>query len=890
MVYSAIARFASLFRRRSLDADAREEIASHFDLSVAAFEQRGVEGAEARRRAALALGGATATLDRQRDARGLPWLEAALQDARFALRAARRNPGYTLTIVLTLGLGIGANTAIFSVIRAVLLRPLPYADGDRLVLVRQSTPLAAQHDPGVSIRELYDYRAQTHGFEHLVEYHQMTFDLLNRGEPSRVSTGVVSHDFFTVLGIRPILGRTFVAADDEPGANAVLVLSYPYWQKKFGGDPAVVGQVFEMNDRPHTVIGVLPDLPQYPQDNDVYMSVSACPFRAAAERTIAANPRAFPALTVFGKLASGVPAAQASAEVRAVSERFARESPRFYPAGNGFTATTLDVRNEMARNARSLLLMLLGATALVLLIACADVANLVLARVLRRRRELDLRASLGASRGRVARQLLTESAILALGGGALGLLVAGSTLGLLTAFVARYTPRASEIRIDGAVLLFTLVSALATGLLVGVLPATRRFGVGGALERSGARTTAAYRWQSALIVAQVSVSVVLLVGAALLLRSFYRLQNVEAGYRADRVLSAEVFNSRGVDAGPNPRPGTITPAAQRAFYQTVLDRLQATPGVASAAITNAVPLRTLQAAPTPYAIDGDVSDPSPPSADIRIVSPLFFDALSVPIVSGRAFADADAADGEQVAIVSRAAARTWKGANPVGSRISFDGGRTWRRVVGVAGDVKQFGLAADTVPQVYYPLAQAPRGIPGARVLARASGNAAALASVIRGIVHDLDPTMPVENVRLLEEFRDMYLAGPLVTALLLSMFAALALVLTLAGIGGVIAMSVSQRTREFGVRMALGATRATVLRGVLGQGVRLVAAGLTIGAIGAFMISRVLTAWLFDTPPTDAVSFAVAAAAILVTGTAACLMPAWRATRVDPMLALRTD
>jgi putative ABC transport system permease protein len=814
-------------------------------------------------------------------------VDELIRDMRFGARTLMRNRGFAALAVLTLGLGIGANTAIFSVIRGVLLKPLPYTDGDRLVLIRQSALLAGRPVAGISIKELYDYREQARDFDNLVEYHQMTFDLLNRGEPDRVSTGVVSHDFFEVLGIKPMLGRTFVESDDKPGADAVLVLSYSYWLTKFGGDPRIVGQVFQMNDRPHTVVGVLPNVPHYPQENDVYMSVSACPFRAAAEKLIYQNRRAFPILTVFGHLKAGVSRERAASEVAAICARFTRENPAAYRIGTGFAATTLSVQEEMTKNARSMLLILLGTTGLILLLACANVANLTMARLLRRERELSLRAAIGASRMRLVRQLLTESLLVALAGGVFGVLFARATIGMLTTFVGRFTVRTGEIGIDPSVLIFALSVAMLTGLVFGTFPAmASRVDVVEAMKQgskgSGGETGRRRRLQSALIVVQVALSVVLLVGAGLLLTSLYRLQQVDPGYKADHVLSAEVFTN--FSKYP-------TPTAQLAFYQPLIQRLQSEASVVSVAVTNAVPLSTLQPGSSPFQIDGHaVDDPNKrPTADARIVSPEFFLTIGVPLVTGRMFTDSDKQDGPPVVMINKAMTRYWDKADAVGSRVSFDEGKTWATVVGVVGDVKQFGLSEGAVAQVYTPLTQA-RGIGGGRLLVRTTGDPLAAAKTVREDVHAIDPNMPVVNVRTLDDIRDRYLATPRLTATLLSVFALLAMLVTMTGITGVLATSVSQRTQEFGLRMALGAHRHSVLRMVIEQGLLLVGAGLLIGIVAATALTRVLASLLFDTTAGDPLTLTGVAVAFLVAGIVACLGPAWRATTVDPMVALRAD
>jgi putative ABC transport system permease protein len=812
------------------------------------------------------------------------------KDLRYGIRTLLRSPGFTFVTVLTLALGIGANTAIFSLISGVLLKPLPYANADRLVLLQQSAPLAGRANSGVSVKELYDYREQATEFDELVEYHQMSFDLLKRGEPDRVSTGVVSHNFFDVLGIQPIHGRSFLADDDKAGAEAVLILSHSYWKSKFNGDPAIVNQVFQMNDRPHRVIGVLPNIPLYPNENDVYMSVSACPFRAAAEQQLLQNRRAFAALNVFGRLKPGMSRDRALASVTKICHRFVKDDPGAYNPNSGFTATLQDIREQLTQSARPMLLLLLGSTGLILLIACANVANLTLARVLRRDRELAVREALGADRRRIVRQLLTESSLIAIAGGAFGLLFAVSTLGLstlglLTRFVSRFTSRTSEIAIDPAVLAFTLVVSLATGLLFGILPAlASRIDLAGAMrqgskgggEKGGGRTT------RALIVAQVAVSVVLLVGASLLLASFYRLQKVEAGYDAASVMSAEVFTN--FTKYPNVQ-------AQRRFYLPLIERLQSSPGVVSVAITNAVPLTTLQPGSQPFQIEGVAVD-SPdrrPTTDGRIVSTDYFRTLQIPLVRGRAVAESDDDQAPPVVVINNAMTKFWEGRDAVGSRISFDNGQTWVTVIGVVGDVKQFGLDKDAAAQVFVPLKQTPFGLAG-RILVRTQGDPKNAAQAIKDAVRALDDEMPVKRIQTLEEIRTSHLATPKVTAVLLAMFGALALLVTMAGLGGVIATSVAQRTQEFGLRMALGATRDRVVGMVMSQGLRLVAVGLVIGLLGSFAVTGFLARYLFATSTMDPVALAVVLLMLGVTGGLACLGPAVRATTVDPLIALRSE
>ena len=868
-----------------MDQQLETELQFHLDLEAGRLIEQGAAPETARREARTRFGGVDRVSEECRDERGLLWLDRTVHVVRYAARTLARQPGFALIAILVLGLGIGANTAMFSVIHGVLLKPLPYTDGDRLVLVQESATLSGQDSIGVSIAELYDYRSQLDGFSGLVEFHQMSFDLLDRGEPDRVATGVVSANFFDVLGVKPRLGRAFVDTDDDLGAEAVLILSHEYWRARFGGDPGIVGQTFQMNDRPHTVVGVLPPIPQYPADCDVYMPTSACPFRASAERRIAEQRRAFGALQVFGRLKPGVPIEQAAAAVSTVGDRFKQAHPQTYRPALGFQATAVDLLQEITKEARPMLLVLIGATMLVLLIACANVASLAMARALSRERELALRTALGASRWQIGGQLLAESVLLSLAGGVVGLIVAWSTMDALTRFAGRFTSRVHDVSLDGGVLAFALGLSLLTGVIFGAFPAlAARTAPAGVLRQAGAggQGPRRRRMQQALVVAQVAVSVVLLAGAGLLLASLHRLQQVATGYRAERVLTAEVF-------GNFTRYQTADDYLK--LYDPLIERLSAEPGVLSAAITSAVPLGVVQPFTNPFQIEGrPVDDPDRrPTADYFTVSAGYFDTLGIALREGRTFQATDTRDRARVAVINKTMARQWEGKSPLGSHVSFDQGETWLTVVGVVDDVRQRGLSGQREAQVYTSLSQTPNGLPG-RVLVRTQGDPLQMADVIRATVRSIDPNQPVENVRTLTEFRDQYLATPRLTALLLGLFAGLALLVTLAGIGGVIATSVSQRTQEFGVRMALGASQGAVLGGVLRQGLTLVVLGLVAGLAGAFAFGRVLQNYLFETRPGDPLTFVAVAVACLLAGALACLGPARRATKVDPLVALRAE
>jgi predicted permease len=684
-----------------------------------------------------------------------------------------------------------------------------------------------------------------------------------------------------------MLGRAFTEADDVMGAEPVLILSHAFWQSQFGSDPNVVGKTVSMNDHNHTIVGVLPAIPQYPNNDDVYMPTSACPFRAGADPVSHADHRAFSGLVAFGRMKPGQTLAQVNAAAQAEGRRWLANDPARYRPLAGFSASAVSLDEEITHDARPILFTLIATTALVLLIACANVANLSLARTLRRGRELALRSALGASRGRLTRQLLTESTIVAVAGGAFGVAVAYPAAQLLAAFASRFTPRAIDPSIDGLVLGFTLIVALLTGVFFGSAPALAgRRTVVSSLKDGGSQTDEGptrQRVRSALVIAQVTVCFALVVAAALFLESFHRLSTVNLGFVDDEhVLTAQLHGNFSHQQ---------TPEEFVRFFDAVLDGLKRTPGVISAAVTNAVPL-TGAPGPMPLKIQGQAEQEPAPSVDGNVITSEYFTVLGVPVLRGRMFAASDTAAAPRVAVINQSMARLWDRRDPVGSEFIVPTGANGEprsyQVVGVVGDIRQYQVDQQTQAQFFIPMAQS-TGF-GAQIMLRTTRDPMTLAGPIKTVVHSLDREMPVEDIQTIRELRLGQLQSPMLATVLLSTFAGLALVITLAGIAAVIATSVSQRTREFGLRMALGASRSSVLGLVLGQAERLLAVGLILGAGGALVFSRVLGQYLFNTPTNEPRIYVAVALVVLVAGTVACLAPARRATKVDPLRALRAD
>mgnify|MGYP002381281190 CR=1 FL=1 len=886
MIQRAIAAVRSMFVRGRMERDMDAELRYHLDRQIEENLRRGMTGEQARASARHTVGGLEQIKEECRQARAGRILDETTRDIRHGLRVLANNPGFTIIAALTLALGIGANTAIFSVVYGVLLRPLPYRDGGGLVVLHQQARQARLDNVPFSVKEIADYREASQTLEAVVEHHSMSFLLLGKDTAERVETAVVSANFFDVLGVKPMFGRTFVPSDEDHNADAVLILSHKYWQSRHGGDPSIVGRVFQMNNRPHTVIGVLPPIPQYPVESDVYMPTSQCPTRSSANFQANRNARM---MTVFGRLKSGVPVEQAQSDLSVVAKRLEASYPESYPKANGYSISAIPLRNDLTRTAQPTLLVLLGAAGFVLLIACANVANLMLSRMLKVERELAVRLALGATKARIVRQLLTESMLLSLTGAALGLLMAPSTTSLLVKLAGRFTTRAAEVRMDAPVLIFTTLVALVTGLLFGLAPAissTRKL-TGGVNQQTGRSTPTVgrQRLRAALVIAQVAVSFLLLIGAGLMIRSFIKLQSVDPGFRPDHLLTMRIT--------PNfTKYGSAQALAP--VVEQILRRVKATGGVESAALVSNVPLSASGIALGPGSIAFEIEGRPvskgelAPLVDTTVVSPDYFETIRQPLLRGRQFTEHDDPAGLAVAIINETMARhRWPAEDAIGRRVTFNGGRTWISIVGVVGDAKEYGLDRAVADELYLPLRQA--GFANSLVV-RTSTEPLSLAPLIRAVLHDIDPQIAVDRLNSLDRLHQDSVASPRVTTMLLSLFAGLALLISAGGIAAVMALGVSQRTQELGIRMALGASRASIVGMIVRNGLALGAAGVVLGMVAAVLLTRLLSTLLYSVSPTDAATFAAVSVLFVAVAVAACFVPARQATKLDPLVALRHE
>ena len=810
-------------------------------------------------------------------------LEMLAQDVRFALRLMRKNLGFTTVAVLTLALGIGANTAIFSVVNSILLNPLPYEEPDRIVMI--GNRIGSEPPPyWVSFPQFTDLQDQNRAFEEIAMYGGVSLSFSGvEADPERISAAEVSAGFFDVLRVRPVLGRTFLPEEDHPGNNRLVILSYSLWQQRFGGAGDVVGKTIHILGQNHVVVGIMPPRFAFPSEEiNAWIPLGpSLPYKEA---------RGLHRFQVIARVKSDVSLEQARANVGSISLRLLETYPDHYPKDLNWSLGVASLPDVIVGRVRPALLVLLGAVGFVLLISCVNVANLLLTRASAREKEIAIRAALGAGRSRLVRQLLTESIALAALGGVAGLLVAYWGLGTLVTLIPYQVPRLEEVGIDGVVLGFTLGLSVLTGMVFGLIPAHQVAGrdIHEALKEGGRSSSAAgrHRARNLLAVVEIALAVVLLVGAGLMVRSFLRLQQVDSGFRSERVLTTRLTLSKS---------RYETASQKNTFYQQLLSRIESLPGVLSAAAISTPPLYGgwswgwVPEGFTPR------KRSEVPDSQFRVVSPGYFQTMNISLLRGRDFSDADDGEGQPVVIISRWLARKyWPEEDPVGKRLRLLGEKGddyWRTIVGVVGDVRHWGPSREVAPLLYVPHLQAADFALGSMtVLVRTAGDPTGMMGTIRSQVLAIDPQQPVFNIRTMDQFVSDSVAQPRFHFLLLGLFAVLALVLAAVGVYGVISYSVGQRTHEFGVRMALGAQRADILKLVVGQGMLLTLIGVAVGLAGAFALTRFLQSLLFGVAPTDPATFAAVAVLLGVVALLACYIPARRATKVDPMVALRYE
>ncbi len=812
-------------------------------------------------------------------------METLVNDIRFGIRSLLKHPGLTAIAVITLALGIGANTAMFTVVNAVLLRPLPYQQPERLVTIWEESPERDLYEMPVSFANFRDWADQTQTLQQISAYTFTNLNLTGAGEPARLSTVRCSANLFSLIGAAPAQGRTFLDEEDKDGANRVVILSHALWQNRFGSDREIVGRSLTLNNQSHTVVGVMPRNFQFPvgfgflgkvlnDPTELYV-----PLAATSDEVRRGNYSFF----ALGRLKPGIAIEQARADMTAIERRLEEQ----YPGSNtGIGINLVSTQEQTVKAIRPALLVLLGSVMFLLLIACANIASLLLARGASRQKEMAIRSALGASRLRVLRLLLTESVMLSLVGGLIGWLLAIWGTAALMALAPDNIPRLNEIGVDARVFGFTLAISLVTGIVFGLVPAIHaakpdlnealKEGLKGATGSSAGKRT-----RSVLVAVEVALSLVLLIGAGLLIKSFFRLQQMNLGFNPENLLAVNLSLS----SSRYPEEHQ-----QTAFFQDALQRLGSLPGVRSAAASTGLPL-TLDISGSDFRIEGH---PEPKAGEemiinTRSISPRYFETLGVPLIKGRDFSDRDKSDSPGAAIINNQLARTYFGAeDPIGKRISFDDRQSWMSIVGVIGDVKQMGLESSAKPEVYFPYLQV--AAPEMSLVVRTSSNPLNLAGAVKGEIQLIDKDMPIDDARTMQQLLGESVSGPRFNLLLLTVFAVVALLLAIVGIYGVMSYTVSQRTHEIGIRVAIGAQPNDVFRMVIGQGMRLAAIGVAFGLLGAFALTRLMTTMLFGVEPTDPATFIGIGVLLSVVTLAACYIPGRRAAKVNPLEALRYE
>lgn len=802
------------------------------------------------------------------------------QDLRYGFRTLLKNPGFTAIAIIALALGIGANSAIFSVVNSVLLRPLPYKDADRLVMVWEDASKHGYPRDTPAAANYVDWRNQNHVFEDMGAVADLSVNLTGVGDPERIEGSRANASVFSLLGLQPQLGRAFTPEEDQAGANNVVILSNRLWQRRFSGDASIIGKQITLNGQSYTVIGVMPQQFQFPsQDVELWVPMAFTAQQAAS--------RGSHYLQVVARLKPGVSVAQAQAEMNTIATRLQQQYPQ---QNTDLGAVVVPMHEHVVGDIKPALLILLGAVGLVLLIACANVANLLLARAAVRQKEIAVRVAFGASRWRLIRQFLTESVLLAAIGGIFGLLLSIVGIKLLTRFIPPNISQVKAITVDARVLGFTLLVSLLTGVIFGLVPALQAsmFNPNETLKEGGRDSSAGSRGnriRGFLVIAEVAISLVLLIGAGLLINSFLRLRSVDPGFKSDNLLTMKVV-----------LPNLKYPDLERrsAFYTNLIARVEALPGVKSAAVTTNLPLYR-QGNSVGVEIEGR---PAPPPGQeviitTRVVSPKYLTTMGIPLLKGRQFGPEETAKMPGAVIISETMARRfWPGEDPIGKRLTPGrnaGPDDWFQIIGIAKDVRQFELNAEPKPQMYLPYVQADFFAPRDLVV-KTDIDPIGLAATVRRAVWDIDKDQPVSDIRTMDEIASESVARQRFSMLLLAIFAAVALVLAAVGIYGVMSYSVTQRRSEIGIRMALGAQKSDVLKLTVGQGLKLVLIGVGVGLAGAFALTRLMASLLFGVGATDPGTFITISVVLISVALLANYIPARRATKVDPLAALRYE
>jgi predicted permease len=876
-------RLRTFFWRNRVERELDKELAFHLAQQIDENLAQGMSPREARDAASRALGGYAQIQEECRDMRSTNHIENLAGDLRYAIRSLGRTPGFTAVVVLTLALSIGANSAIFSVIQGVLLRPLPYPHPDRLVRIYFQGGVQPKFP--LNPNDFLDFRSRNRTFESIAAVTRHDMQLSGVGEPVMLSGFVVSAGYFHTLGLTPARGRDFSATDELHERGRSAIVSDRLWRTRFGADPAILGRTIMLDETPYTVVGVMP--PGFHHPGNTYQAVAEgetvdlwCPFDFG-ENT---KDRGSHYMDTFGRLKAGVSPQQATADLSSVLSQMIVE----HPFEKGWHVYTLSLFQETVGRERNMLLMLLGAVGLLLLIACVNAANLLMARASARVREIAVRAAIGAARGRIVRQLLTESLTIALAGATLGTLFAFGGVRLLVAFLPAGFPRASEIRLDSGVFAFTLLVAVCTGVLFGLAPAITASRTDLQQSLSGRGNTAGgrlSRLRNVLVVGESGLACVLLIGAGLLLHSFVNLLRTDPGFRPEQVLTASIIL---------PNEQYRNGSDHTAFFKQLIENLQRRPGVAVAGVGSDLPWTGYDDNTGGYIVEGRSPEfNSKTTARYHSASPDYFRALGIPLLSGRYLSEHDTKEALPVIVINETMAkRYWPGEDAVGKRIAFTDTPTsdkdWIRIVGVVKDIKDKPESSGMSPAFWMPYTQ--RQERRDSVVLRFSSTPAEASALLRQTVRELNPDLAIADLRLMDQIASEAFSSQRFALFLVALFAGVALALATFGIYGVISYSVNQRMGEFGLRMALGARPGDLMRMIVGRGLALAAIGASLGLVGAVLLGRLLSTLLYAVHPADPVTLAAVAALTLVTAAVACYLPARRATGADPLRSLRAE